>query len=209
VLAGAVVACIALPVVPILLGVLLVLAALAHAVSPQLRPWLRPVLQFCFDRADRASTSLFAVATGVLLVLCGSAGAELGGRWRTEWVQSRQHDQFVEERANGLLERAQRDLDRGHIDDAEFTLMEAGGIDEGDPRSRREVERMLGDLRRSQDAAAILELLVRLPDEDFRAFEREESVPAGLEFDDRALTYRAVGIARAQLEEARQARARR
>ena len=78
-----------------------------------------------------------------------------------------------------------------------------------DPGRRDEVDGLLERVRRSGDRQAILAILARLPREEFEAFQSGASVPQALEFGERALTFRAVEIARAQLEEAQQLRARR
>ena len=61
----------------------------------------------------------------------------------------------------------------------------------------------------TKNSDAILDILIQLPQEEFEAFQQGTSVPKDLAFGERALTFRAVELALAQLDEARQIRARR
>jgi hypothetical protein len=202
ILALALLGCVTLPVVPIFLGVFLVVAAGLFG-SSSFRPVLRPVLRVLVGGASAGRAILLALV-GVVLVASGSMGATLRGHWRSEWTQRQERPDLGDD----ILERAGQALSRTDIEGAEFVLMEADRIDGIDPATRREIEGLLERIHRCGDAQVALEVLTGLAPEEFEAFEQGASVPPALQYEERALTYRSVQVARSQVEQARRLRAR-
>jgi hypothetical protein len=84
--------------------------------------------------------------------------------------------------------------------------LSAAEIDDVDSERKEEIDDLLERARRSGDAEAILDLLVRLPSAEFEGLELGTSVPKALDFGERALNRRALGLALQQLGEARRRR---
>lgn len=196
------------PGVPILVGVLLVIAVALHVWTPELQPFLQPILRVPVATAGRRRARLLLVAAvGGLLVVSGAVGATTRGHLRGRWDQDQRRREIAEQDATRLMQRIEEHLAGGDVQAAELALMEVErivGIDDG---RRAEFDKLHGRMRRAGDARAILEVLVGLPSEAFAAFETNRRVPAEFEFPERALTMRAVEIALAQLEDARRLRA--
>src|SRR5688572_2785781 len=192
----------------VLIGVLLVALVAVDAGVPGLVPGLRDLFRVPVAPASkRRARLLLAGGIGVVFIVCGTAGARLSVPLRTEWKLRESQRQITEKQATEQLESARKHLAANEVELAEFTLMNASGIAGIAPQQRAEIDELLERIRRSGDASAIMDLLLRLPPAEFEALARGESVPKGLEFNERALTYRAVGIARARIEQARAARA--
>jgi hypothetical protein len=199
-----------LPVLPIFCGGLLIVAAAIHAGLPELRPLVDPVLRVPVGRAGKRHAHLLLMAgVGVLLVGGGSVGATMRGRLSGEWEQRERRRELAEGHVTKILERARHFLSVGDVGAAELVLLEADAFSDVDADTRAEIDGLLERVRRSGDPDAILAILTRLPQEEFEAFQQGASMPQALEFGERVLTYRAVEVARAQLDEARRARARR
>lgn len=199
-----------LPVVPIVLGVFLIGAVALHAWSPDLRPIVQPLLRVPVAGAGkRHARLLVAASVGVLLVLSGSVGATMRGRLRSEWEQREGELVAAEATAIEILARARHKLSAGDVEGAELELMEADAIVAIDSERQAEVSDLLERVLRSGDADAILDILTGLSPAEFEALQHGGSVPAALQFPERALTYRAVDLALALLDEARHRRARR
>ena len=96
----------------------------------------------------------------------------------------------------------------GNVGVAELVLRDANATGIMDTAIRQEVEDLLERVRRSGDPDVILDLLTHLPQEEFEALEEGVAVPQVLQFQDRALTRRAVQLALAQIEDAKRMRAR-
>jgi hypothetical protein len=150
-----------------------------------------------------AGRALLLAFVGVLLVASGSMGATLRGQWRSEWTQRQERPDLGVD----ILERAEKALSRTDIEGAEFVLMEADRIDGIDPARRREIEGLLERIHRCGDPEVALEALTGLAPEEFEAFEQGTSVPPALQYEERALTYRSVQVARSQVDRARRLRA--
>jgi hypothetical protein len=206
VLATALLGCIVLPVVPIFVGVFLIVVAALYGFSAELRPYVQPALRTLLGGTGTGALLLTAGIGGVLVV-SGSMGATLRGQWRNEWVQRDKRNEFADASVTALLERAKSHLSKGDVRGAEFALLGVDAIVDVAPEKRREVDELLERIHRSGDGIAILELLIELPQEEFEAFETGAAVPEALEFEERALSYRAVEVARMKLDEARRARA--
>jgi hypothetical protein len=198
------------PVIPIVLGVLLIVAVAIHVGLPELQPFVDPVLRVPVGRARKRHARLLLMAGGgVLLVASGSVGATVRGELRSRWELRDGQRDLVEGHATELLERARHLLSAGDVDGAELVLLDADAIVGVDPDKKEEIDLLLERVRRSGDSKAILDILTRLPQQDFEAFRTGASVPDAFEFGDKALTYRAVEVARAQIDEAQEVRARR
>jgi len=204
----AVVASLVIPLVVVFLGVLVVALVALDTVVPGVVPGLRTLFRVpVAPRSRRRARLMIAGGIGVLLVACGSAGARISGQFRTEWrLRERQHS-TAEQQVTACLTEARQHLAGNEPELAELSLMDAGAVAGIDPERRAEVDELLARIRRSGDAKAIREVLVHLPPDAFEAFARGDSVPDALEFPERALTFRAVELARAQLDEVRAARA--
>lgn len=197
-----------LPAVSIVLGVCLVFAVALHAWSPELRPYVDRLLRVPVARASTRHKRLtLAAGAGALLILSGAVGATVRGRLRSEWEQAGRQREVAEENVAELLTRARDFLDVGNVDGAELVLLDADAVIATGSGQRAEVDDLLERVRRSGDSEAILDILTRLPQDEFESFKAGESVPEALEFPERALTSRAVELALAQLDEAQQARA--
>jgi len=197
-----------LPGLPILIGMLLILAVALHTWTPDLQPWLQPILRVPVAAAAtrRARLVLIAVVGG-LLVVSGAVGATTRGHLRSRWEQDGRRREVAEQDATRLMARVEDYLAGGDVLSAELALMEADRITDLDPARRAEFTAMLERVRSSGDAAAILAVLVGLPQEAFAGFETSQRVPPQFEYPERALTMRAVAIALEQLPEARKRRA--
>jgi len=76
------------PGVPIVLGMLVIVATAVYAGLPVLRPWLEPVLRVPVALARKRQGRLLLVAgCGLLLVLSGFVGAKVRGNWRSRSEQ--------------------------------------------------------------------------------------------------------------------------
>jgi hypothetical protein len=207
--AAALVCSVVMPVVAIFLGVFLIAAAALHAWSFSLRPYLQPILRVPVARPhQRRRRLLVAGGAGALLVLSGSVGATLRGQLRSQWEQRATRLEDGDKRAAELLERARFELSVGNIEGAELVLLDAEAIAPLDEARRAEVDELLEKVRLARDPRAILRVLTELPQEEFEAFERGESVPEALVFPERALTLRAVDIGLGEIDEARRRRGR-
>lgn len=203
-------ACVVLPAAPILVGALLVAAAALHALLPEMRPYVQPLLRVPVGRASkRHGRLLLAAGVGVLLLVCGSMGATLRGHLRSRWEQNEQQRLATEANLSDLLDRARNRLVAWDIDGAQLALLDAGAIPADDSELREELDALSDRLHRSGDRDAILGVLTRLPQSDFEAFASGAAVPAELEFPERVLAARAVNLALEQLDEARRMRAAR
>jgi hypothetical protein len=201
---------VALPVVPIFLGLFLIVAVAVYTWMPDLQPYVQPLLRVPLGRASKHRTRLLLTAgAGLLLIAGGSAGATVRGTLRTEWKQRESLQQHAEQRTAELLARARERLSVGDVDGCELVLLEADALVGMDAGSRSEVDELLARIRRSGDSQAILGILTRLPQKEFDAFARGEAVPDDLELGERALSLRAVEIARAQMDEAQRRGGRR
>lgn len=198
------------PAVPIILGVLLLVAAALHAWSADLRPYVQLLLRVPVARASkRHARLLLAAGAGLILMLCGAVGATTRGHLRTEREQRVKAREAGEQVVIELLERARDHLATGNIVGAELALTEADEIVDAGPEKQAEVDELLERVRRSGDSRAIRDILIQLPQEEFEAFEQGASVPKALEFPEQTLTIQAVDLALAELARAQQARARR
>ena len=197
-----------LPAIPIVLGVLLVVAVAVHAWWPDVRPYAATILRVPVARPGRQYAHLALVAgAGVLLVAAGAAGATLRGRISSEWAQRSRQTEATAARVDGILARARQRIGSGDVPGAELALFEVDTIDDIDARRRDEVDELRGRVQRSGDARAILDILVALSADDFAALEDGTAVPEAFELGERALTYRAVSLALDQLDTARRERA--
>jgi hypothetical protein len=196
-----------LPVVPIVVGVFLVAAVVVHVSLPELQPYVQPVLRVPVERTERRVRRLLLFAGGgLLLVVVGASGAKIRGHVLGTWTERGRQQEFAEQSESELLDRARARLAAGDVAGAELVLIDAEGIDGG---KADEVDELLERIRRSDDAKAILDVLVRLSRKDFDALEKGEAVPEDLDLGERALTYRAVELASEQMDEARRLRAAR
>lgn len=195
------------PGLPILVGLLLVLAVALHVWTPDLQPWLQPILQVPVAKAATRRAHLFLIAFGgVALVVCGGMGAAVRGHLRGSWEQGERRRAVAEQDAQRLMQRVQGHLDGGDLQSAELALMEVERLGEIEPQRRAEFDGLLERVRRCGDAPAILAQLVALPKAEFAAFETSQSVPPALDFPEPVLTKRAVAVALEQLDEARKRR---
>jgi hypothetical protein len=209
ILALAVVCSVVLPVVAIFLGVFLMAAAALHAWSFSLRPYLQPILRVPVARPHQRRTRLLVAAgAGALLVLCGSLGATIRGQLRSQWEQRATRLEDGDKRVREILDRARFQLSVGNIEGAELELLNADAVVGMDDARRAEVDDLLQRVRLARDPKAILAVLTQLPQGEFEAFAKGESVPEALVFPEQALTLRAVDIALRQIDEARKARGR-
>lgn len=207
---GAVLGCLLLPAVPMLLGMLLLVAVVLQAVLPDLLPLTHRLLQVPIGQRGMLRTRLAIVASvGVILVAVGAVSANFRGQLRMRWEQRVQRQEMAEKGVNGLLEQARDLVARGDVDGAQFVLLEAEKIEGLDSWMREDLDELLGRIHRSGDAPAILQILLKLDDAEFEALAAGREVPGALEFPESSLTQRAVSIALAQVEDARRARARR
>lgn len=195
-----------LPVIPMFVGTLLVIATVVHATLPELRLYLDPVLRIPVGRpAMRRQRLLIVTATGVLLLSIGLVGATVGGNLRGQWTGRRQRETPVEQ-VEEIVAEVRGHLSRGDFARAEYTLLNTRP---DDPSVREAVSEWLDRLRRSGDYEAILDTMIELSPEELGALEAGTFVPDGLEFDDPILTDRAVRIARERVDEARRRQQRR
>lgn len=196
-----------LPALPIFLGVFLLVAVGLHVCAPDLRAFVEVCLPLARVAGVRKGLLLTASA-GLLLILGGSLGATIGGHLRSEREHRERERAQHEERWSELLERARGQLAAGDVNAAELTLMEAGELASPTVEGHGEVEELLQRVSRSGDAGAILDILSGLPPQEFRALEEGGSVPPALDFGDPALTTRALRLALALIDEARERRAK-
>lgn len=195
------------PGVPILVGMLLMLAVALHTWTPDLQPWLQPILRVPVAAAATRRARLVTIAAlGGLLVFTGAVGATTRGHLRSRWEQGGRRRDVAEQEAARLMQRVQDHLAGGDVPSAELALMEADRIHDLPPELREEFTELLGRVRSAGDAQAILAALVGLPQEAFEAFETSQRLPPQLDYPERALTMRAVAIALEQLPEARRRR---
>lgn len=210
---GAVVVCTLLcsgllPGVPILIGVLLMLAVALHTWTPDLQPYLQPILRVpVAAAATRRARLLLIAAVGGLLVVSGAVGATTRGHLRSRWEQDDRRREVAEQDAERLMARVQDHLAGGDVLSAELALMDSERIADMDPERREQFAALLERVRASGDGRAILAVLVGLPKSAFEAFETSQHVPPQFEYPERALTMRVVAIALEQLPEARRLRA--
>lgn len=211
VVAAAIVACcLVMPALLVFLGVLLVVAVALHAMSRSLQPIVQPILRVPVGRPGKRRLHLLLVAgAGLLFIVSGSIGAKVRSQYRSASAQHERQREAAEGRVNKLLETARQHLSDGDVEGAEFALLQSGSIGDVDADLQERVDDLLGRIRRSGDPQAILDVLVRLPQEEFDAFASGASVPEDLEFGERALDARAVEIAMGQLDQARGMRDRR
>jgi hypothetical protein len=197
-----------LPGLPILIGMLLLVAVALHVWTPDLQPYLQPILRVPVAAAAtrRARLALIAVVGG-LLVVSGAVGATTRGHLRSRWEQDERRRETAEQDAARLLARVHDHLAGGDVLSAELALMDAARITDLEPARHEEFELLLERVRRSGDGPAILAVLVGLPQEAFADFEASQRLPPQFEYPERALTMRAVAIALEQLPEARRRRA--
>jgi hypothetical protein len=196
-----------LPLFVVFLGVVLVALVSLDAAIPGVVPGLRTLFRVPLVPAHaRRARLIFAGCMGVVLVGCGTLGAKLSGQLRTEWRLRQSQHEIADQQLAEYLERARAHLEAGEVELAELTLMDAQRVSPIAPGRQRELDELLERIRRSGDPDAIRAILQRLPPDELDAFERGESVPEALEFPERALTYRAVQLARAQTVKARETR---
>jgi len=196
-----------LPLIPILAGVLLVITVALCAWSPELQPYLEPLLRIpVAEPAKRRARLLLAAGVGVLLVVAGSTGATLRGTWRSKWQQHKERIVSAEDDVAALVERAREHLAAGDLGSAEIALLDAALV-ATDSDTQEEVEDLLMRVRRSGDSQVILDILTGLSPAELEALEEGSAVPDALDFGEQALTYRAVEIALAHLGEAQRMRA--
>jgi len=197
------------PGMSIVLGALLILTVALLACLPDLRSCLETRVAEKAARSVilRARLPLAAVA-GVVLIVSGSVGSSVRGTLRSRWSQRAQQREIAQRGATDLLERAKEHLSAGNVQLAELVLLEANATGLMDRAMRQEIEGLLERVRRSGDPEVIFDLLIHLPQEEFEALEERVAVPQVLQFQERALTRRAVQIAFAQIEDAKRTRAR-
>jgi hypothetical protein len=192
------------PLFVVFVGVVLVALVALDAAIPHVIPGLRTLFRVPLVPASaRRARLVFAGSLGVVLVAIGALGAKVSGEVRTEWKLRQSQHRIADEQLDEHLERARAHLDAGEVELAELTLMDAQRISPVDARRQRALDEMLERIRRSGDADAIRAILQQLPPDELEAFARGERVPSALEFPERALTFRAVQLARAQTEQAR------
>jgi hypothetical protein len=195
------------PLFVVFVGVVLVALVALDSAIPHVIPGLRTLFRVPLVPASaRRARLIFAGSLGVVLVAIGALGAKMSGEVRTEWKLRQSQHRIADEQLDEHLARARSHLDAGEVELAELTLMDAQRISPVDARRQRELDGLLERIRRSGDADTIRAILQQLPPDELDAFERGESVPEALEFPERALTYRAVQLARAQTEQARETR---
>lgn len=200
----------AFPLAVVLLGVLLVALVGIDTTAPGSVPGLRALFRVPVAPASkRRARLLLAAGVGVLLVACGTAGAKFSGQLRTEWRLRSSQRLATERQVTEHLDRTREHLAAGEVELAELTLMDMLRIPAIGREGQREVDGLLDRIRRSGDSEAIRKVLLHLPPAEFETFVRGESVPKALEFQERALTYRAVALARTQIEEVQATRTRR
>jgi len=210
VVALVVAASLALPVAVVFLGILLVALVALDSGIKGVVPGLRSLFRVPVAPASkRRARLMLAGGVGVLLIACGATGAKFGGQMKTKWKLRQSQRLAAEEQVNEHLERARKHIAKGELELAELTLMDVDRITTIDPERRLEIDELLQRVRHATDRDEILAILLRLPPGEFEAFTRGDSVPEALEFPERALTYRAVELARAQVEQAKTARAHR
>lgn len=145
-----------LPAVPIMLGVLLVVAVALHVALPDLRPYLDPVLRVPVGRPRmRHGRLALAACAGVLLVAGGSVGATLGTEARVERERRRREQEQTEGQLEALLRDARDHLAAGNVGRAELALMDAAELGSGTSEQQREVERLLAALEGARGRAPL------------------------------------------------------
>ena len=198
-----------LPAIPILLGVLVIGIFGGCAASPDLLARVEQLLRLPPSRSGMRHARLSILAgTGLMLVVVGAVGATTRGWLRVHLQQDRQDRELAGESLDLHLRHARESLAGGDVAGAELALLDAAAF-AATAGDRKDLDELLSRLRRSGDHRAILDILVRLPRNEFEAFEQGTAVPDALEFPEQALTARAVEIGLAQLDEARMLRARR
>lgn len=197
------------PGLPILIGVLLVLAVALYTWTPDLQPFLQPILRVPVGAVGtRRARLLLTAVCGGLLMVSGAVGATTRGHLRSRWEQDQRRREVAEQDAARLMLRVQDHIEGGDVQSAELALMEVERFVDMDAELRAEFAALLERVQRSGDRRVILSVLVGLSPQAFEEFETSRQVPAQLEFPERALTLRAVAIALEQLENARRLRAR-
>lgn len=206
---GAVLGCLLLPAVPILLGVLVLVAVALQAALPDLSPVTHQLLRVPIGQRGLLRTRLAIVASaGVILVTVGAVGASVRGKLHTRWQLRAQRQELAEKGVSGLLEQARALVAKGDFGGAELVLLDAGRIEGLDSWMREDVDALQGRIHRSGDAPAILQVLIGLDDDAFEALAAGREVPEALEFPESSLTMRALSVAMTQIEDARRARGR-
>jgi hypothetical protein len=174
-----------------------------------MRTILQPVVRVpVASRSTRHAWLVAYALGGAFLVVVGSFGATTRSAVKSEWEAGRRRLQTAEADARRMLGRAHEELERGSVGHAELTLMEAREIEDAPAELAQEIEELFVRVNRSGDSERVLEVLVGLPQAEFEAFAKSQTVPAALEFPERVLTLRAVGIGLEQLERARALRER-
>ena len=197
------------PLVPILVGTLAVIAVALYGWVPDSRTWLQPVVRV--PVAGRGTRHAWLAAYGIggaFLVVVGSVGATTRSHVKSEWQAERRRLEVAEADASRMLQRAHDELEVGSVGQAELTLMAARELQDAPHALRQEIESLYERVHRSGDAEHVLEVLVGLPPQEFQAFATSHTVPESLDFPERVLTLRAVGIGIDRLEQARQLRER-
>ena len=193
-----------LPVIPIVLGMLLIVAVGLHAGSTDLQPYIEHLLRMPVAKASRRRARLGLTATlGALLIASGAVGATTRGRLRVEWEQEAKHQEAAEVHVRDLLQRARASLEEGNVAAAEFALLEAEGIEGVDNSDAEGVDELLERVRRSGDAETIRGILQELSPQELQSLRAGKLVPEALRFPERALTFRAVDVAMGQLNAGR------
>jgi hypothetical protein len=183
------------PFVPIVAGVLLLVAVAMYIWSPDLRPYVESIVRIpVASPATRHTRLALFAGAGIALVVMGSVTSSVRGTWRST---SEQRDRQEEAGANvtKLIDRAQNRLDTGNILAAEAVLLDARVITDLDPARMAEIDELLGRIHRSGDPETIRSIVAGLEPQAVEALESGSSVPTALDFGEPALTDRAVGRA--------------
>ena len=185
-----------LPLVPILLGVILIALVALHAGSPELRPYVQPFLGLPVGAPRKRHTRMALIAgAGVLLVLLGSTTAALRGNWRGTREQRAEQRTATEDRVTTLYGRAEELLAKGDVAGAKLALIDARSVENADEDDTERIDALLERIERSGDTKTIAAIVARLSEKEVAALKTGASVPEDLDFGAKALTYRAVELA--------------
>ena len=196
-----------LPIVPIALGLLLIVATTLHWQCPTLRPYLDSILLVPVAVPAKRRTHLtYLAVAGSLLIVVGAAGATATRSWRGEWKQRAKQRASTDTSVITLIERAQDRLAAGNIEGAELTLLDARAMSSLEPWRTGDIEELLRSIRYARDEEMIFDTLLRLSNEELEGLRAGTLVPEALDLGEPALTGCAVRTALELLEEVDRAR---